>query len=458
MARYAGNPETDRAGPIAAAFLALSLVLGGGGSPAPLPEIALQVAAALSAVAAMFWAPATVMRVPTAAWRIAALVLVIPLLQLIPMPPSWWQGLPGRGAQVAALELIGAQDSWRALSLSPSRTLASLLAAASAMLCLLFAASLDLRGRQRLINTLAAIGVLTMLVGAAQLSGGSGSWFRFFDPEEIFLTGFQANHNSTADLLLMAMLAMAAWARYWIDRAANPPSLTLMAGAVLIAETVMVLGLVLAGSRAGIALLPVALVFQYLIVQGTSSINWVKAGLTAVSAAALGTAAFFALRHNRAIEAIAARFDFSGEFRPELWRDSLFAMGQYWPVGSGQGTFVPVIIAVERLEVVDPSLPNRAHNDYLELLIGAGLPGAIVLTAVIALTSHAVWRAHRQQSAIPRTHVLFALGTLLILGLHSLVDYPLRSMALAAVAATAVGLLLPARHIEAKDTTEGSHP
>ena len=63
MARHAGNPETDRAGLIAAAFLAFSLVLGGGGSPAPLPEIALQVAAALSAVAAMFWAPATVMRV-----------------------------------------------------------------------------------------------------------------------------------------------------------------------------------------------------------------------------------------------------------------------------------------------------------------------------------------------------------------------------------------------------------
>jgi exopolysaccharide production protein ExoQ len=458
MARIAGNPEGTRAGLIAATLLALSLVLGGGGSPAPLLEMALQGCVAVAALAALFWAPAASSQIPPAAWRIAALVVIIPLAQLIPLPPSWWQGLPGRESQVAALELIGAQDTWRPLSQSPSRTLASLLAASSAMVCLLLAAGLDSRGRNRLVAAVAAIGLLTVLVGGAQLSGGSGSPFRFFDPEAIYLTGFQANHNSTADVLLIAMLAMAGWARHWLDRTATPPSRWLTIGAVLIANGVMILGLVLTGSRAGIALLPVALIFQYLILQGTASINWAKAGLSALGVAALGATAICALRNNRAIETIANRFDFTGEFRPELWRDSLYALGQLWPAGSGQGTFVPVIIAVERLEVVDPTLPNRAHNDYLELLIGAGLPGALVLAVISALVLHAVWRALRQSPAGPREQVLFAVGTLLILALHSLVDYPLRSMALAAVAATAVGLLLPARVIETKYTTEGSQP
>ena len=458
MAGQAGNPAIVRAGWIAAALLVLSFVLGGGGSPAPLLEIALQGCVAIAALLLVATAPEIFERVPAAGWRIAALVLVIPIVQLIPLPPSWWQALPGRSAQIAALELTGSADTWRALSLSPSRTLASLLAAGSALLCLILTAALDQRGRNHLITAVAGIGLLTVLVGGAQLSGGQDSLLRYFDPNEIFLTGFQANHNSTADVLLVAMVALAAWARRWLDHGAVRPTRLQLAGGVGLVNGVMILALVLAGSRAGIALLPVALVFQYLILQPGSRINWTKAGLSTLGAAGLVVAAYFALRNNRAIAAIAGRFDFTGEFRPELWRDALFALGQYWPAGSGQGTFVPVMIAVERLEVVDPTLPNRAHNDYLELLIGAGLPGVLVFLALAILVGNAIWRALRQPPASSRSQVLFACGSLIILALHSLVDYPLRSMALAALAATAVGLLIPARKIEIVDTTKGSQP
>lgn len=457
MVGQTGLVGTNRVALIAAVALALSLVLGGGGSPAPLLEVALQLSLALTALALLILAPANIAHVPAAAWRIAALVMIVPLVQLIPLPPSLWQALPGREAQLAALELTDSTDSWRALSLSPSRTLASLLAAASAMFCLILASALDRGGRYRLVATVAGIGVLSLLVGTAQLSGGTGSLFRFFDPNEIFLTAFQANHNSTADLLLVAMLALAAWARHWLDRGAIQPTGLQLAAAVIVADGVMILALVLAGSRAGIALLPIALAFQYLILQPEARFNWLKAGVSLLTSAALGAAAFLVLRNNRAIEGIAGRFDFTGEFRPELWRDSLFALGQYWPAGSGQGTFVPVMMAVERLEVVDPTLPNRAHNDYLELLIGAGLPGALVLAALTALILHAVWRALRQPPVGSRSQVLFACGALLIFALHSLVDYPLRSMALAALAATAVGLLIPPRTIEPNDITKGSH-
>ncbi len=458
MVGQPGNLAADRAASIAATLLVLSLVLGGGGSPAPLLEIAVQGCVALAALALLAFAPAAVGRVPRAGWMIAGLVLIIPVIQLIPMPPSWWQALPGRDAQVAALELTGSADGWRSLSLSPSRTLASLLAAGSAVFCLILTTALDQRGRHRLIAAIAGTGLLTVLVGGAQLSGGPDSLFRHFDPNEIFLTGFQANHNSTADLLLIAMLAMAAWVRRWLDRGAVRPTQLQLAGGVLLADGLMIVALVLAGSRAGIALLPVVLVFQYLILLPDARINWAKAGLSALGAAGIAVAAYFALRHNRAIAAIAGRFDFTGEFRPELWRDSAYALAQYWPAGSGQGTFVPVMMAVERLEVVDPTLPNRAHNDYLELLIGAGLPGAVVFAALLALVLRAIWQALRQPPAGSRSQTLFACGSLIVLALHSLVDYPLRSMALAAVAATAVGLLIPARKIEMLDKTKGSQP
>jgi O-antigen ligase len=107
------------------------------------------------------------------------------------------------------------------------------------------------------------------------------------------------------------------------------------------------------------------------------------------------------------------------------------------------GSFVPVFVAAERLEVVDPSFPNRAHNDFLELALEAGLPGLVllaVLTGWLALR----WtrRLRAADSTAERAELLFAGATLAVFGLHAVVDYPLRSMALAALAGVATGIIL----------------
>ena len=77
----------------AAGFLVIALVLGGGGSPAPLPELILELLAVLFALIWLF-APLKGLdwqRIPRSAWMIAALVTAVPLLQLIPLPPIVWQ-------------------------------------------------------------------------------------------------------------------------------------------------------------------------------------------------------------------------------------------------------------------------------------------------------------------------------------------------------------------------------
>ena len=103
------------------------------------------------------------------------------------------------------------------------------------------------------------------------------------------------------------------------------------------------------------------------------------------------------------------------------------------------------MIAAERLEVLDPTSPNRAHNDFLELAIEGGLPALIVLLAIGAVLVRAALHGLRQGSAAQQVQVLFGCGALSLLCLHSLVDYPLRSMALAALAAVAAGMLFPAQ-------------
>ena len=118
-------------------------------------------------------------------------------------------------------------------------------------------------------------------------------------------------------------------------------------------------------------------------------------------------------------------------------------MNQAWPFGVGVGGAQPALIAAERLEVLDPFVPNRVHNDYLELALEGGV-FALALLAAIAATLVAA--ACRSWLARPQERHLTLLGIviLLVAALHSFVDYPLRSMALACLIGTGAGLLMSA--------------
>lgn len=429
----------------AALLLAFSIALGGGGSPGPLLETSLQI---LTLAIAGWWLVAdrmALIRTPRTIWVIFLLIVGLHAFQLIPLPPALWHALPGRSDERAALGLIGADETWRALTISPARTLASLLAGISAMIAMAMAATLDDKGRVRLLGVVVAAGIATMLVGAAQMVGGSGNPLRFFDAESPFLTGFQGNHNSTADVILIAMLAAAALARILSDRRAYSIAPTHYVLAVAALDGLFGLGVFLTGSRAGIALIAPVLAIQYLILRPGKTRRPLPLLLGSLGAAlGLGLAAIL-VRDNPVIAGVLARFDFAGEFRPELWRDAIYSLGRYWPAGSGMGTIVPVLIAAERLEIVDPTLPNRAHNDYLELAVTGGLPGILVFVCIAALLARAAWHGFRRLKAEARPLTLFSVGVLIVIGLHSFVDYPLRSMALAALTAMASGLLFPAR-------------
>lgn len=437
-------PEQSRAGSISAAILlGLSLLLGGGGTPAPLPELVLQVASALVLGCWIYREPDVLQRVPSAVWWIIGLITALHLMQLVPLPPALWQALPGRSAAIASLTLVQGEDSWRPLSLSPLRTVASLLCAISALGVLLITSILHSAARWRLLQTIALIGLATLVVGVGQIKGEAGNPLRFFNPQQVWLTGFQANRNSTADIILIAMLAGAAL--LWRLRQRQRQPALLVPSALLLFDLTMIAALYLTGSRTGLILLAPVLLVQFLIVQTGRRTQWRGLLPWAAGVMALAVLAANFLRGNRTIVAVIDRFTLEGEFRPELWRDSVFALGQYWPAGSGQGTFVPVMIAAERLEVVDPTLPNRAHNDFLELAIEGGLPGVLILLVIGAILLHAALRALRSEPEERRVQTLFAVAALFLLMLHSLVDYPLRSMALAAVSAAAAGILFRAR-------------
>lgn len=414
----------------------LALALGGGGSPVPGLELAAQlfIAAILAAWVLALDRPLPA-AVPRRAWVLAGLLVLLPLVQLVPLPPAVWQALPGRGIERESLALIGADRDWRSWSIAPDRTLASLLATLPALAILCMTAASDRTGRRRIAAVVVAATGLTLVLGALQLSGGPGSPFRFLSPQSTGLDGFQANRNSTADLLLVGLVATAATLRESMARWAALPIFGV--GLLLIG-----LGLVLTASRTGIVLLPLA-VMAALAALG----SWVRLPLRVVAATALALALLggigaVLLANNAVFTRIAARFDSRQELRPDLWRDAAHAAREHLPFGVGMGNLVPAMVAAERLEIVRPAMPNRAHNEPLELAVEGGIFALGLAATGVVLLARSARRAWSDPPEQARALVVYGIGGLLLLLLHSLVDYPFRSMALACLGAACAGMLL----------------
>lgn len=436
--------------------LAAAIVLGGGGSPSPGWELLLQVVFAGVVIA---WALAGLVRrgqpaTPPAhrhVYLLALLVLAIPLLQLIPLPPSIWQALPGRKVELETLELLGAGQRWMPWTMTPSRTLASLLAMIPPVVLMIWTSRLDSDGRQRVLGVMVAGGVASAILGALQLADGEGRLWRLQAETHLtWLTGFQANRNAEADVLLIALLAAAAcWTgmtRTAPDHRRRDDGMPGWRLGLLLVAPLLLVALALTGSRGGLLLLPVASVFALLIVWPKGRRIRPAAGFGAL--AVVGAVGLAALQVP-AIARVAARYAQDDVGRALLWEDTAIAVAKHWPVGSGLGSFQPVFIASEQLQHVDPSMPVRAHNDWLEFTLEAGLIGWVALVAVAVLILARLPQLWRGQADTEprREQILFGFATILLIALHSLGDYPLRSMSLSCLLAVAVAVLFPVTNV-----------
>ncbi|MEO0031026.1 MAG: hypothetical protein RIS94_784 [Pseudomonadota bacterium] len=421
-------------------LLIAGIVLGGGGTSNPLTEVMLQLVA-LALVAAWAFAPGVAPRNPSG-WvtTLGLLVLAVPAAQLVPLPPQLWHMLPGREVEIASLTLIGRENAWMPWTVAPALTLAVLLAMIPGLIMMWFVASLDEPAKDRLLLAVAGMALASVVLGTLQLAAPSGRTPTFYDyVHQGFVIGFQANKNAEVDLLLIGLLALAAHYARPQPRARKQALALAYAAAAL----VLLAGAILTGSRAGILLVPAAVVLALFTLppKGLAARRTMIA-VVAVAFLAIGTA--WMLRDNAVLGRVALRFATDRDFRSELWTDTIFAIGQYWPFGGGMGTFTQLMTPVERLEVLDVTLPSRAHNDYLELLLESGIFGPLVIVAIIGCVG-LMLRRSSQYGTLPRPHKLFALAAFFVIAAHSLVDYPMRSMSLAILAGMAAGLVVPPR-------------
>jgi len=427
-------------------LLTAAVILGGGGVGAGLLNLAVQLLAiallALHSDRLLDWLE----HGPRPLVWLLGLSLSLPLLQSIPLPPAIWQALPGRELVAESFSLIGAEDAWFPLSVDVARTLTAALSLLPAIAIVVLAHGMDRRQGARALIALGALGMLNIALGLVQMSTANRLGNIHVETDIARVYGTFANYSTSALFLNVALIGLVAGIRcsgreralYWVAAAAVP---------------VFAIATVLTRSRSGTVLLVAALI--------ASAVAWFwkPGGAKGASGAAAGGRARgvllpFALLlcipvgavllgTSEQARATFQRFSLDGDNRTPIWRDAAQAVGRYFPVGSGTGTFDEVFQVDESLEVVAQTKTGRAHSDWLEVLSDSGVAGGALALAWLIYLAMAAWRARTMSDAPLR--IACASGLALVI-LQSAADFPLRNQAFLCVAALLVSLLCRPRN------------
>jgi hypothetical protein len=425
MEPFAGSgASASRGGVFPLACLTLTAALAfGGAARQGLAADAIPELAALALLAAAL---------PAFGRNVAALALVIgivalPCAQLIPLPPSVWSGLPGRAIVVDVISAIGAPPSWRPISLIPSATWRALLSLLPTVAIFIAVLGLDRRARGLLLLLVVSIGAASVILALLQVLGGQQSALYFFDVVNVGKgVGFFANSNHFG-ALQVALLPLTAVTIADL-RLRTPPFMIALFGGVVPA---LLLGLSLSGSRSAIVLgglalaatPPLLLAPELARLRGPRFIVFVPvlAIVLPILLVELG------------MPQILARFtetDFAGDARWTVAASAFAGAASAFPFGAGVGTFPGAYPLHERIVDLIPQFVNRAHDDALETLFeGGAASGALGLGCILWL-SRATFRALKGDPTVDRRQARAGALVMWLLLLHSLWDYPLRTIAL----------------------------
>ena len=421
-------------------LLTLALLLGGGGYVYGVRHLIIQLLALvlLGLNARDIWRFCR--NAPLGLRSLVAASLALPLIQLVPLPPSVWHSLPGRDLAQQSLALAGYPSNiWMPLSLDRLRTLVAFCATIAPATIVVLGWTLSGEDRRNLALTLVVLAGALLLLGAVQLSSGNTLLItQSIQPSPDILYTTFSNRNSTAAFFVCA-------AAIAIGLPFTGPKVRTIGLAV--AAALFLLAVVLTQSRTGMVLtLTVVLLaalralwwWQGHRAQGVAGFSRPVLACFIGIPLALALALGASLVTGGRMAETAGRFEVIEADRFERWDDSTYVIDRYWPVGAGMGVFDDVFQVDESLEYLSPQKAGRAHNDYLEILIESGIAGPLLLLAWLAWCTAALIRADGPEQRWMRAGAFTALACL---ALQSVFDYPIRSQALFAVAAICVVLL-----------------
>ncbi|KPP95485.1 O-antigen ligase [Erythrobacter sp. HL-111] len=383
-----------------------------------------------------------------------AAILALIGLHLVPLPPFVWTALPGRELAIAAAEAAGIEQPWRPLTLVPYRGWNAFYAMIVPAAVMVLAVQVPREDHRRIVLLVLGAAVLSALWAIIQSVSGYAPWSYWHAvTNRGTVTGLFSNRNHLAAMLVASLPLLALVA----SRARGG-----RAGAVQVAcgglAALFVMITLATGSRAGTGLAVLAMVAAIPVWRArpqrpadrrrsAAATKWVGYAIGAFAAAMLAAFAVL-LARSTGFERLAGTG--SGpveEYRFLVWETILRFLPQYLPLGSGIGSFVEVFKIHEPGAMLGTNYWNHAHNDWLEWALEGGLPAIALMLAGVA--AYALRTASLlRQARTGRYEVQLGLAgavVLLGLGLWSGVDYPLRTPALASIAAlSAVWMALAA--------------
>ncbi len=355
-------------------------------------------------------------------------IVLLPLIQLIPLPPEVWQSIPGHTNYLEVRQSVGLSNKWYPATLDPQATLETFLFLVPPVAIFIGTFTLPRIYRNYLLIVIASLALISIIIGSIQVVT-DGALMNFYNSSHRrFLLGFFANRNHQAIFLVLAFCIIMSKVRESQSRDTR----------ILITELtvviVFIVSVIATFSRSGFILLLLAL-SSHLITRESFRVRFpwgnkvmrkrnLLVGLLILSSM---TAAIF-LFDNPLLDESLARFRATDDPRFLFWPKVTKLALDFLPLGSGLGTFVPLYASYEQLEDITPFYLNHAHNDYLELLIEAGVLGSVVL----GLFLWANFLGVKRLGGHPERSVLLLLFMVpLAVVLHSFVDYPIRTQAVA---------------------------
>lgn len=427
---------------------------------------------------AIFLTFAIVAVMPSSNWRglRVPLLLIVMLalwmcIQLLPLPSEIWSTLPLRAPILAMDQLLSAPDRWRPISLAPAFTWNSLLSLCVPLAAILIAGTVQAGERIRIWWTIWACALASAAFGMLQFMAGPRSAFYLFRiTNEGALVGLFANRNHHAVLLAIGILA-AGWLVANEATRRNPKPLLIPA---LIGSIVTFLLLIFAiGSRTGLvcgmggALLAYGVIRrsyrfkQKQIIHGRSKQRVrqaAEARSERLKRGVFATIPFFLIGALTALFYLSDRgnsvtrlfgSDTAEDGRVQTLAPILSLLKEQWLLGSGFGSFARVYQIIEPDALLQEAYLNHAHNDWLQLPIEGGVPGALIFIVGMSWISFQLvrsWRDRSEREGAKTAEVWVLAAAFVVLAAGSMTDYPLRAPSMAMVAMFLVVILI--RHRE----------
>ena len=362
-----------------------------------------------------------------AVWLIFSLAALLTASHLVPLPFDVWSNLPGRQVIVDIDKAVGLGKISRPLSMSPETTMNALLSLSVPLAVLVLASQFDGLRQRRALGVVLLLSFTSAAVGLLQATGADIVLYSRQASQDVAGLFVNRNHQAALLGLIFPMAAVAISAGVGVGL---PRKIEAFAGASMCLVAVPLVPVT--GSRMGLLVAGFSLVllfaFRLLPLARGAVRPWVRYSAVLASAGALVWATIWASRD----VAFMRLENQTGDLRWPVWQSIIDMLPHYLPWGTGVGSYVEAYRVLEPDQLLRPAYSNHAHNEVLEILFTAGIPGAALILFALVLLAAAVWRGLCSSGNATLFNRL-GIVVIILLAIASITDYPNRTPTLSAV-------------------------